>query len=590
MYRVGVVALIAGLLSMIQVNAQVLFPQPFLKSRLPQYIQKTGKPFPSIFDQRAGHDPVSNEAAARKQDDRKLPLGFRKESWKPELNAFSLDSRKTIVVSDQETGVMRAYRLSLTDTTGIDKMSFPGTFTNKDAFNFLAGTDGTDLPFTPILSSIHSRDRTLGNFTELVARERKGGQLVTTRSLKREEAFPSILLPSKIYSVIDYCSSGGNRYIETGTGKPNDGLWETELLVSQVDCNAGTVVAEFKENRLFNASIQEVEERSYIKQGGDYSLVSYTKREYTESGDDRSYESVLENRKYEFEYDEFGVALTSTFVRNDTDWVQTGRTIRESTTAQGKTIVVAANEELGGSEWFASYRETYHFDDQKRDEFYSVEYYVEGQWILDNYFKNAFYKLRLPGQVEYYSQGGRSGQKWIYSYNSSDMLVGIETQVCANLADCQNGIYQPTIKTMGETSLALDYLVGYTYRNGQWEETDSTAQAYDHQDDLTEIFFQNFKSGDRIRYSLDYEPEIVAGLNDSETDAPLAYPNPVHNELRISSPVQSAYNVFVYDIMGRAVGAYQTPDVINVSAYPPGVYMLLIEANGLRHWQKVVKN
>jgi hypothetical protein len=511
----------------------------------------------------------------------KLPLGYTHTRWVSELSFFRTDQRKIITFSNRE--VFKLYTVKEIDTVTIDEVVMTSDFSNGDILDLM-------LTGQPTFFLRPVADQFAEKFLEWTTREKIDGNFVTVRSLKERNPFFSHSMVSKGFYSIRVCNSNG-LYEQVSTGRQENNQWLVESIIVQKDCQTNALISEWKWTYTLNADIQRVEEKYYTKENDTYRLDSHSKWEYNEQKQEKAIFSVLENTKQEFEYDEFNGISASRYTWNGTEWVQNARTIREVTPGPDKTIVLYTYQTLVNDNWKILYNETRHLDSKNRQIFYSSEHYNRDTQQLTNsyYFKNKFYKDLLIEESEYFNMNSK-GQKAIYAYDDKDRVVQIETQLCANLTECLNGLYQPDRKIEYSEGIidSLDYQRSFTYTDGNWRKSDSLTNLYDKDGDLIEMYAENFTLDKKERIRFNYKQDLVTGLHEEEPINLTFYPNPTEGAMMIETQL-SNYTLSLYDLNGKLLGSYCNPSAIDMVTRLPGMYLMLIEANGKRYRQKVIR-
>lgn len=557
-----------------------------LSDQIIHYPAKEEKRFPTewplpVLEQVDSRQDGREKSTLRTSGTHKLPLGYTHTRWASELNSFQIDQRKIIAFSNRE--VFKLYTVKEADTATIDEVIMAPDFSSGDILDLLLAEQNAFL--RPATGRFYEK------YLEWATYEKIDENFVTMRSLKERKPFFSRSMVSSAFYVIRNCNFNGF-FEQISTGRQENNLWLSESIIVQKDCKTNALINESKWTYSLNADIQRVEEKYYTKENDAYRLDSHSKWEYNDQKLEKTYISVLENKKYEFEYDEFNGMLVSSFNWNGIEWVQNARTIREITPGPDKMIVLYTYQTLVNDNWKILYNETRHLDSQNRQIFYSSEYYNRDTQQLTEgyYFKNKFDNDHLVKESEYFNSINGKGQKAIYVYDDKDGIVQIETQLCASPADCLNGLYQPDSKVEYSRGVidSLDYQKSSTYTDGNWRKSDSLANLYDKDGDLIEMYTENFALNKKERIRFNYKQDLVTGLREEEPINLTFYPNPTDGALIIETQL-SSYTLSLYDLNGRLLGSYLNPGAIDMAIQPPGMYLILIEANGKLHRQKVIR-
>ncbi len=80
----------------------------------------------------------------------------------------------------------------------------------------------------------------------------------------------------------------------------------------------------------------------------------------------------------------------------------------------------------------------------------------------------------------------------------------------------------------------------------------------------------------------------LLSISEKNLDEITIGPNPFSEELTIKSEIQD-YQVSIFDRQGRQIMQYYNPTIINTSEYASGLYIIQIDANGMKTSYKLVK-
>ncbi len=121
----------------------------------------------------------------------------------------------------------------------------------------------------------------------------------------------------------------------------------------------------------------------------------------------------------------------------------------------------------------------------------------------------------------------------------------------------------------------------------------ATDDVYDINEPLIYYRLKIMRNNGTVEYS-----SVIRLKNEGQKENLLVFPNPAHNLLQISiaAAKQSESSITVYDILGKQVykdriylkAGDNTYRVKNVEGWNRGVYFLLLEKDGLKHWRKIV--
>lgn len=95
-----------------------------------------------------------------------------------------------------------------------------------------------------------------------------------------------------------------------------------------------------------------------------------------------------------------------------------------------------------------------------------------------------------------------------------------------------------------------------------------------------------------IRALLDAKYDFTSGIKDvfNKTAYIKVYPNPTDNKVQIEIPHNiTNYTIELYDLSGRLIEQHENQDVLDLSNYPTGMYLLNVKAKGNTYFNKIVK-
>src|SRR5690606_37378533 len=73
------------------------------------------------------------------------------------------------------------------------------------------------------------------------------------------------------------------------------------------------------------------------------------------------------------------------------------------------------------------------------------------------------------------------------------------------------------------------------------------------------------------------------------------YPNPAQHTVHIDSPTDADFTLRVYALDGRSMHtqtynpSYPTLSLLDVSTYPPGIYIVQLNSTKATYWAKLIK-
>jgi hypothetical protein len=547
----------------------------------------TGVPTPSLSGKKKNFElQQKNGLATRTSGTRKLPLGYKFQKWDKDIQVFVTELSSDLTFSDAYN--FKALLLKGNEPFQIDEVTMASDFKNADILDFLlSGIENRNL-LRPVSGTF------TGSFLQLVTQKKTGTDFITIRSASDRQSMPFGYVYSNNLH-LDVCNNAGFTWEYASQGARDGDLWAVETFITQRNCQSNSVVQEWKEMIKLDARRNRVEDTEYIKQNGVFIIQTNFKFEYDDQDREKSFISVLENKKYEFEYDDYAEALTSQFIWNGTEWIQTRRTVKEVSTDAGKTTVTYTFQKLDNG-WNDIYRYVNLFDGQKRAIMSSLEYYsaTTHHWEMDNFTRIKYANDKIIEHEYYY---GGSGSKTVSEYDSKNNLIHSQGFECNGKDNCVQGIYDttgapgvvlPKYDFVFAPSGKLDYQVISNFRDGTWQHTDSIANVYDNDGDLIEVFYQHFPTDERTRYTISYKQDITTSIEETQANSVTLYPNPVTDKFAVKTAF-THYEISLYDLKGNFLSHYRDVKEIDISSQPPGMYILFIDSPGRHDRQKIVK-
>lgn len=95
-----------------------------------------------------------------------------------------------------------------------------------------------------------------------------------------------------------------------------------------------------------------------------------------------------------------------------------------------------------------------------------------------------------------------------------------------------------------------------------------------------------------IRALLDAEYDFTSSIKDvfNKSSYIKVYPNPTTNKVQIEIPKEiTKYSVELYDLSGRLIQLQENLDILDLSNYPTGMYLLNVKTKGNTYFNKIVK-
>jgi hypothetical protein len=525
-------------------------------------------------------------STTRASNSSKLPLGYTFQKWNKDIQAFKTELNSDLTFSSAYN--FKASLLKGPETIQIDEVTMSSDFKNADILDFLLSEIENRNLLLPVSGAFN------GSFLQLATQKKTGTDFITIRSASDRQSMPfGYVYGNNLH--VDVCNNAGYTWEYLSSGTREDNLWAVETFITQRNCQSNAVVQEWKNIIKLDSRRNRVEDTEYIKKNGVYIMQSDFKFEYDDQDREKSFVSVLENKKYEFKYDEYDEALTSQFFWNGSAWIQTHRTVKEVSSDAGKTNVTYTFQKLDDG-WNSIYRYVNLYDGQKRVLMSSLEYYNTNthQWDLNSFARIKYSNDKI---IEYEYYNGNTGSKNVSEYDSNGNLMHAEAFECNSKDDCLQGIYNttgaPTIVLpkydfVFSPSGKLDYEVISNFSNGTWQKTDSIANAYDSDGDLVEIFYQHFPTDERTRYTINYRQNITTPVEEGPANSFTIYPNPVRDKFAVETTIAN-YEISLYDLNGNFLGNYQNVKEIDISSQPAGMYILFINSPGSHGRHKFVK-
>jgi Secretion system C-terminal sorting domain len=533
---------------------------------------------------------------ARTSGTSKLPLQYTHQKWDQNTQTYKTDLTTRLEFSS--SGDFKAYSTEGNNVVRIDEVAMASDFKNADILDFLLPTERRNL-----LKSLEGGFS--GSFLKSVTQKKIGNNFIIVNSAEGREEFP---FPYSYYNYrysdtfyLDICKPNTGTWEHTSRGKIEEGLWVMEIFVAQKNCQTNAIVREWREIMKFDARGNLVEMIDFLKQNDVFELIDHFKYGFDDQNRELGYEDVFKNEKTQFEYDEFEGILFSRFSKNGMEWIQTSRTIRGMTTAADETIITYTYQRKVNDQWIDVYRYVNQYNEQKQLLMSSLEYYnsTTQLWDMDHFFRR---KLDGDKVKEYEFYSGNSGSKEVYEFDSEGNRTQYVIYTCDNKNNCFQGIYESNsirveagLKYDEVYDYALpgigtvDYQRTWSYTNGEWSKLDSTANVYDIDGDLVEVYNQRFSTNERERHQISYRSSVTTAVND-EIATPLiaVYPNPIRDKFTLKTTLTD-YTVRIYDLKGNPLGKYADVKEIDMSAQPPGMYILFVESREGQQRLKISK-
>ncbi len=519
--------------------------------------------------------------SARQKATTKTAKGYIYSSWNSQEKRFELLAKNSIEFSDAVN--FKSYLIDPFDTVQVVESTMSNDFENGDLIDFLLpGTTINEYLLRDIRGQFH------GAYLTSVVKRKIHEQYVVSSSTNSRSILPFGSRYGETYS-FQYCNEN-NAYAWEYIGKASvqEDHWIMELAVTQRQCETNDVIQEWKDVYKYNMRGNKVETKSYQKQGGSFQLIYHTQNGYDEQNRETFYISFLENKKYTFQYDEYGNYLSSQFNMDGSEWKQTYRTLREMVNQAFGISITYTHQQVVDGVWRDRWRYLYHYDKENRCTFVSQEYYDSAtkEWDLGYYSKYMYHKNDLVKEEEYFYGEAIMG-KDVYEYDVNDEVINSFRFSCAGQESCQQNDYTPLYKAdhVPFANDTTDFWRSWMFVNGSWQKLDSVANRYDTDGDLSEMYHHFFASDERYRYQFQYKENLVTNVLTEHIDAAL-YPNPTTGLINIG--FQNS-KVAVYGVNGELFGSYINQPVLNLSDQPAGVYILFIESNGRFYRQKIIK-
>jgi|GEM_PF-6801319 len=509
---------------------------------------------------------------------RKFPRGYTHDQWDPAKEKFVPIDSKSVV--NTGTVDLRIYSTQLNDTMRISDVTLDTNFKNEDILDYLLPGVINETYLRPV------RGLWPNSVLKIEEKIKSGSGFATTRSYSGREMLPFGYRYKEAFYYYVTCDQAGSSFMIESKSRQEDTLWIADGHVTQQNCATNEVMQEWKYTYKFDMRGNFVEDIEYIKQNGDYVLNYNVTHEYDDKNRETRYTSVLENKKYEFIYDEYDNAIASQFKWNGAAWVQTNQTVK-TVDVTDVTTITYTNQQIVNGTWTDRWRSTYQFDGQKRLLYNSTEFInaTTHEWYLDNSLRLSFDKDNLVKEEAIYS-GNSAGSRTLYTYDSNDKLVQAETFFCDGNDNCAQDMYEPVFKANYAlpASDTLDYLRSWQFDQGAYQALDSIANVYDDNGDLKELYYEYFPLNQRDRYKFVYD--AVTSVVENEP-AIAIYPNPAKNSLFIQTPWKD-FAVNIYDFKGSLMASYSTPQgPVDVSSLPEGLYFVQINSGAKRHSAKI---